>query len=134
MTKAIWRGFPVFAMALGACAATPGQPSALATPAGQIFCHVQLNGGGTIVTAVATTAANVALAGATKGASVPFAPLVTATGQATQATLDAACTAAAAQVPNATASLGAVPAPAMQVQTVVIPAPTPGTVAAPVAP
>jgi hypothetical protein len=73
------------------CGTQAQQSAALATPAGQLFCRVQLSGAASIVVAVV----NAAAAGASGPAAPAVGPLsVIATGAA-KADVDAACAAAA---------------------------------------
>ena len=85
-------------------------PSAFTTQGGQVFCAIQQAGGGQIV---------VGLVDATTAAYAPVATPGVAIGAAvTKAYLDSNCAAAAAKLGGTTT--GAVPAPAMPVQTVAI--------------
>ena len=92
---------------LGACST-----SQLASPVGQVFCAIQTQGGGQIVVGLVDATAT-----AETGAA---APIVAVGAAATQTALNAQCAKAAAVVPSAIGSTGAVPAPAMPVQTVAV--------------
>ncbi len=87
------------ALSLGACTLTPSQTAsvdkALASPAGQLFCSIQLNGGGSVLVGVIDAAATASAPGA-----APVAVLATNMGKAF---VDSACTQAAQSV---TASTG----------------------------
>lgn len=88
--KAHVAGWPIFLSLLGLApigCTTTQQNTALATPAGSLFCAIHAAGGGV------TT---VALADATAAAAAPAAaPLVLIATGATKAYVDAACAAAA---------------------------------------
>lgn len=94
--------------------------TAAATPAGALFCSIQLNGGGsmlaTIVDAEASAAAPV---------SAPVAVLVTGM---TKAYVDDACTRAAANIAGATSGVAvSPPAAAVTVATVAVKVPAVAT-------
>jgi hypothetical protein len=90
------------------------------SPTGQLFCQIQLNGGGTVITGVVDAAATAAAPGA--------GPLVVlATGQ-TKAFVDDVCAKAALQVAG---GVGGVPVPPPTVQQVQV-TPPPSQITAPV--
>lgn len=114
-----------------AAGSTAGCTSAqLSSPAGQIFCHIQTQGGGSLVVGLVDASATAA-----SGTAAPIVtPAVGLTTAAMQSYLNQQCAQAVTQVPGAVASAGAVPAPAMTVQTVAVtPVPVP-TAAQPVSP
>jgi hypothetical protein len=102
-------------------ACTPAQQAqtnqALSSQPGQLFCRVQLAGGGTVLAGLVDVAATAAAPGA--------GPLVVvATGQ-TKVFVDDACTKAAQQTPGAVSGVPvSPPAPAVPVQQLAITVPT----------
>ena len=112
--------------------ATSGCTSAqLSSSAGQIFCHIQTQGGGSLVVGLVDATAT-----ATSGSASPIVtPAVGLTAAAMQSYLNQQCALAATQVPGAVGSAGAVPAPAMPVQTVAVaPVPVPSATTPSVSP
>lgn len=89
------------ALLLAACspAAQTKIDTALASPAGQLFCSIQLGGGGSIVAGIVKVGVT-AGAAAVPGAAIAAPAAVLATDQ-TKAFVDAACAAAALSVAGA---------------------------------
>jgi hypothetical protein len=103
--------------------ATTKVDAAIASPTGQLFCKIQLDGGGTVVAGLVDAAATAAAPGA--------GPLVVvATGQ-TKAFVDEACAKAAQQVAGGVTGVPVPPPTVQQVQ--VTPPPNQITLPVPVA-
>ena len=113
-------------VAVAACTPAQQQSAAkvAASPAGQLFCAFQMQGGGALVAGIVGTAATTAATVAVPGAGAVAAPVIALATNASKADVDQTCADAAKLMPGATAGVPVSP-PANPSAAPVVAAPLP---------